>query len=847
MVKLGRWVGRGVRKQNASLEGVRMPLDFEQNRAYSYPDDGDSGTISPRQFEIIRYSDLPGSAIRADVPLTNFPHQLNTVIGRAREVAEIRHLLTDSRLITLTGPGGVGKSQLAREVVSDLIWQYPDGVWLIDLAGLTDPALVPHTVASVLAVPEEPDQLLVDSLRAYLRDRQILLVFDTCAHLIESCAALIESLLGTAANLSCLVTSREPLRVPGELIWPVAPLPVPDPEHLPPFEKLLANASLRLFVDRAATNQPDFLVTKENAPIVARICAHLDGLPLAIELAANHIRTLSLNELARRLEHGFDLLCNGHRTAPARHQTLHAALAWSFDLLNPAERVMLTRLSVFPTDWTLEAAEAVVAGDSVAVADVLPLLSSLIDKSLVVADLDTAGTARYRLLKSVRWYGQEQCRRSSEEAVLRRSYIEYFLRLAEQADEAQAGPRQTAWLDRLDREHKNLQAALEWSLNGDQVELGLRLVGALWHFWYLRNHLPEGRRWIGKAIALVSADDTVVPAVVRGNVLQAAAWLAYILIDLDGAVEHCAAGLELFRQAGDQAGVAGVLALQGLVVAQQGDLSCAAVHAEQSVALCRELGDRSGTARSLNVLGIIIDRQGDHGRAEALLTEALAIHRDLGNLRGMAFSLGRLAMVGLRQRDYACATALLRESVALRWELGDYAGTAADLEKLACVAVALEAPARAARLCGTASAIRGTTGIPVLPLDRADVESMVNASRIALGDAAFAADYDVGWSLSLEESLQQALAEGESIPAAHVERSDPVAEFPPGDLTRREFEVAILVADGLTNREIAEKLTISARTVDTHVTHILRKQEFGCRSQIAAWIAEMRMPPTPSG
>jgi non-specific serine/threonine protein kinase len=823
-----------------------MPLEFEQNRAYACPDDADPGMGPPRQFEIIRYSDLPGSTVRADVPLTNIPNQLNTIIGRAREAAELRQLLLDSRLVTLTGAGGVGKTQLALEVASELLWRYRDGVWFIDLAGVTDPARVTQTVASALDVLEETGRPLIDSLRDYLWDRQILLILDTCAHLIQTCATFVEALLGAAANLSFLVTSREPLRVPGEIIWPVAPLPVPDPGDLPSFETLLTNASVRLFVDRVATNQPEFVVTKENAPVVARICAHLDGLPLAIELAANRTRTLCLNELARRLEDGFSLLSSGHRTAPARHQTLQAALAWSFDLLSPPERLMLTRLSAFTSDWTLDVAEAVAAGNGVATSDVLPLVSALIDKSLVLVDLDSGGTARYRLLKSVRWYGQEQFRGSSEEGSLRRRYIEYFLGLAERAEEARFGPEQFARLDRLEREHHNLRTALEWSLNGEQVELGSRLAGALWHFWYRRNHLDEGRHWLDQAIALSSASETVLPARVRAKVLYAAAWLAYVRGDLNDAMEYGAGSLTFFRQAGDQAGVAAVLALQGLIVEHRGDLARAAAYAQQSLSLCRELGDRAGTARSLTCLGIVLDRQRDHNQAEVLLTEALAIQRDLGDLWGIAFSLGRLAMVGFRQRDCACATALLRESVALHRELGDWAGTAGDLEKLACVAVARGTPERSARLGGTASAIRDAIGAPVLPVDQADVESMVRASRAALGNAAFSAGWDAGRSLSAEEVIQEVLAEDGSSQATRLERGDPDAEAPPGDLTRREFEVAILVADGLTNREIAEKLTISARTVDTHVTHILRKQEFGCRSQIAAWIAEMRMPITPA-
>lgn len=822
-----------------------MPFDLEQKRAYPHPDDADRDAGSSRPLEIVRYSDLTGSAIGADVPLTNIPHQLNTLIGRSQEVAKLRQLLADSRLVTLTGAGGVGKTQIALEAVSDLLWQYRDGVWFIDLSAVTDPALIPQAMASALDLPMESDRWIIDSLRDYLRDRQILLILDTCAHLIEACAALVGRLLGSAANLSFLVTSREPLRLPGEIIWSVAPLPVPDLRRLPPFEELLTFASIRLFADRAVTYQPDFVLTKKNASIVARICAHLDGLPLPIELAAARIRTLPLHELERRLEDGLDLLSNGHRTAPARHQTLQANFAWSFKLLNPPEQVMLSRLSVFPDDWTLEAAEAVVAGEGIAARDVLDLVSALIEKSLVVADLRADGIARYRLLRTVRWYGQEQIKAGAEQNTLRRRHIEYFLDMAERAEQALHSPAQTTWLDRLDREHENLRAALEWSFAGGRADLGSRLAVALSHFWYLRNHFSEGQRWLSRALAPVRENDAVVPNETRAKTHNAAGWIAYTLGDMDNALEHATASLDLFRQAEDHVGIAEALALQCLVIEQQGDPARAGSYGEESLALCREAGDRLGIARALTCLGIVLERQGQPNRAGVLFTEALSIQRDLGDLSGIAFSLSRLGFVKLQQRDYARAVSLFRESLALHWELGDRAGTAATLEKLACVTAAQGEPERAARLCGIVTAMRDVSGIPMLPFDRADFASLVSTLRTTLGDAAFVEDRDEGRSLSVLEAVNEVLEESGPAPFARLNGGRPDAESPPGKLTRREFEVASLVADGLTNREIAEKLTISARTVDTHVTHILRKQEFGCRSQIAAWIAEMRLPAPP--
>ena len=429
-----------------------------------------------------------------DVLPNNLPRQLTSFIGREKEIAEVKRLFSTAYLVTLTGSGGAGKTRLALQVVADMVEGYPDGVWLAALAPIADPALVPKTVATAVGVPEQPGRDMTDTLLDALRPKALLLVLDNCEHLLAACRDLAAALLRTCPHLRILATSREGLGMPGETLWRVPSLSVPeDIRHPLPPEELVLYDAVRLFVDRAVAITPSFAVTYETAPAVARVCQRLDGIPLAIELAAARVKVLAVEQIAARLDDRFRLLTGGSQLVLPRHQTLRGAIDWSYNLLLESERVLLRRLSVFAGGWTLEAAESVCAGGSVEAAAILDLLTSLVDKSLVLAETKR-GEARYRLLETVRQYGNDRLQEAAELTDLQRWHFDWYLGLAERAEPELGGPHEDVWGERLEEEHANLRSALEWGMtqdvNGEPV---LRLAGALGYFWNRRAHVSEGR------------------------------------------------------------------------------------------------------------------------------------------------------------------------------------------------------------------------------------------------------------------------------------------------------------------------------------------------------------------
>ncbi|MCI0354796.1 MAG: AfsR/SARP family transcriptional regulator, partial [Acidobacteria bacterium] len=428
----------------------------------------------------------------------NLPIPLTSFIGRVHEQAEVQRLLTTTRLLTLAGPGGCGKSRLALVVAADQVADYPDGAWLVELAALADPLLLPQAVATTLDVREEPQRPLIATLTNALQSRVLLLVLDNCEHLIDACAHLVQTLLGACPQLQILATSREALGLAGETVWPVPPLSLPDSRHLPSIEWLGQAEAIQLFVERAGAALPTFALTDENAPAVAQVCQRLDGMPLAIELAAARVKVLTVPQIAARLDDCFKLLAAGSRTIVSRHQTLRAAIDWSYELLSEQERVLFQRLAVFEGGFTLEATEGVCAGRGIEPDDILELLSHLVDKSLVVVGTQQQGReARYRLLETIRQYARDKLLGSAEAEIIRQQHAAYYLTLAEQAELKLQGLEQLAWLDRLEVEHDNLRAALRWSQAEAQAgETGLRLAGTLGLFWYLHGHWSEGRGWL---------------------------------------------------------------------------------------------------------------------------------------------------------------------------------------------------------------------------------------------------------------------------------------------------------------------------------------------------------------
>jgi non-specific serine/threonine protein kinase len=742
----------------------------------------------------------PPDALPASPPVvrSNLPVQVTSFIGREREQAEVAALLTDAHLVTLSGSGGVGKTRLALQVVAALTDRFPDGLWLVELAALSDPTLVPQTVATVLGLREEPGQSLLATLTSHVVPRQLLLLLDNCEHLIGACAELATALLRSCPDLRLLATSREGLEVAGETLYRVPSLALPDPQLLPAVGRLPDYEAVRLFLDRARACRPHFGLTEANAAAVVTACRRLDGIPLAIELAAARVDVLSVEQIAARLDDRFRLLTGGPRTAVPRQQTLRATLEWSWDLLTAGEQVVLRRLAVFMGGWTLDAAEAVCAAADLPSDEVLDLLAGLVSKSLVQVST-TDGQTRYGLLETVRQYGQEQLAVSGEGAAVRDRHLAWCLALAEEAEPALEGPEQGAWLSRLETEHDNMRAALRWSLqDGDDTALGLRLSGALWRFWESRGYISEGRGWLEAALASGGPATTTAYAMA----LNAAGNLAERQGDYERAVALHEDALVLRRERGDRQGIAASLNNLGIVAYHQGNYGRAATLHEESLALERELGDRWGVASSLNNLGIVAYLQGDYGRTVALHEEALALFRELGDNLRIATALTNLGAVVCQQGDYGRAAALHEEALALNRRLGSKWGIAASLVNLGgvayqqgdyertralyiegillsrdigareLVAAVLEGMAwllvahgqahRAAALAGAAEEVREVLGVPLEPEQWAEHDQALQAMRAALGEEAFAAAWAAGRTLSLEEAIALALEHGEA-------------------------------------------------------------------------------------
>jgi len=637
--------------------------------------------------DLIPAAHLPESSELSGRCPNNLPAQTTPFIGRQAQLAEVRQELTRSeiRLLTLTGTGGTGKTRLSLEVAANLLDDFEDGAFFVELAPVSDPTFVMPTIAQTLSVREVESRPLLESLKDYLRDKQMLLVLDNFEHVTEA-APVVSDLLAAAPRLKVLATSRALLRVHGEHNHPVPPLALPDPDEWPPIEHLMQVEAVQLFVERARAVKADFAITVENGPAVAEICGRLDGLPLAIELAAARVRLLPPQKMLAQLGDRFRFLTGGARDLPARHQTLRSAIDWSYDLLDAGEKTLFQRLAVFCCSCTLEAAEAVCNGSGdpsadsgqapsagspprvLAVAgqalDVLNGLGSLVDQSLL-KPYDVSGEPRFGMLETIREYALEQLADSGEAETVRRQHANFFVALAEEAEPKLDSAEQVAWLNRLEAEHDNLRAALRWTLEreGTDAELGLRLTVALGlgGFWGIRGYWTEARRWLEKA--LVRSSGASVP--VRARVLGiAGGWQE----DTEQARVLFQQSLALFRQLEDKQGIARVLAGLGNVAS---DFEQATALFEQSLALFQELGDKSGISDVLFSLGVGAWRQGDYGRATTLLEQSLGLAREIGNKGRIAHTLRVLGNVALEQLEYGRAAALFEGSLTLARELGD--------------------------------------------------------------------------------------------------------------------------------------------------------------------------------
>jgi predicted ATPase/class 3 adenylate cyclase len=716
----------------------------------------------------------------------NLPLQLTSFVGRESQLATLTGLLKTTRLLTLTGAAGSGKTRLALQLAAERAEDYPEGIWFIDLAALTDPALVPQTVAAALSVREVPGRPLPDVLAEALRPRTLLLVLDNCEHLIESCAELAERLLRACPGVWVLATSREALNVAGEVAWPVPALSIPDPRDLPhnePANSLSQYEAVRLFVERAVMAKPDFTVTNQNAPAVAQICHQLDGVPLAIELAAARVKVMAVEQIAARLNDRFRLLTGGSRTALPRHQTLRAAIDWSYGLLSEPERQVLRRLSVFAGGWSLEAAEAVCAGEGLEGWEALELQAHLIDKSLVLLEQTPGGEARYRLLGTIRQYAADRLVEAGEAAATRDRHFDWYLDLAQKAEPELRGARSAEWLERLEQEHENLRAALEWSVaREDDGEPALRLAGELGRFWYTRSYFDEGSHWLEvartKAVAAAAAPQA-----------RALRWSAALKVQQgirDQARELLEQALKLYRELDDKRGLARALISMGNVHLGGSDPEVGRPFYEEGLAAARKVGDMRDAATALGNLGELARLGGDLESARTYYQESVDAHGE-SETEGLSVSLFNLGQLSLLANDSATARGLYHASLTISAKLGARTMIAAAWDGLAGVAVLEGQPERAGRLIGAAEAMRKAINAKVDASDLPLYERTVAAVDAALGKQAFTAARAAGAALPLERAVE--LAREDSSPG-------PLPLPTPGRLGTPEPATGSQVTDG---------------------------------------------------
>ncbi len=844
---------------------------------------------------------------------------LTPLVGREREVAAVCALLwrPEVRLVTLTGTGGVGKTRLAMAVAVAAGSDLADGICFVALAPLTDPELVISIIAQALGVREQVSQPLLDSLKGHLRDRHLLLLLDNFEQIV-SAAPVMTELLTAAPRLHVLVTSRTSLHLSGEYEFVVPPLSLPDPRNLPPLDRLTEYGAIRLFVERAQAVQSDFALTKENAAAIAAMCHQLDGLPLAIELAAGRSKLFSPQALLPRLRNRLKLLVGGARDLPSRQQTLRGTIAWSYDLLEEAEKILFRRLSVFVGGCTLEAAEAVCHADRDVEGDILDAVASLVDKSLLRQKAEIDGEPRLLMLETIREYALERLEASGEAEAIRRRHADYYLALAEQAEHMLAGEQQVLWLNRLEQEHENLRAALTWvfqeaggahpHLQAALQERALRLVGALWLFWSIHCHYREAKQWLQAALALMTQGSTShqtqvadvshqeqvqgISPLVRAKILTGAGVFEQ-LYNPDVALSLHEESLQTSRAAGDPLGIAAALNDLAWVALRQTNYEQADRLGQQSLALGRALADAHSIAAPLLALGTVALYQHKYEQARSCFEESLRLWRALGDRGGCASLLEKLGYLAVFQGEYARVTPLIAESMRLFQEEGSTVGVMMNLNVLAELAVAQKQPHRAVRLLAAARGLREAIGFsesgpPAFVQDR--IKWLETSTRTQLGEATFSEMWAEGQDMELAQMLTYAF-EADSEASEQVTTREPIllavetkdalptdakppepnqadasSDLPPGTLssapspplsprramqrqfgglTSREREVARLVAQGKSNRAIADELVVGVSTVEAHISHIFTKLGVSSRAQIAAWAVDMGLTQVP--
>ena len=837
----------------------------------------------PAAFPPVRSVEVPGL-------LHNLPAQVSSFIGREAELAEVRRLVGGSRLVTLTGAGGAGKTRLGLQVAAGLADGAGDGVWFADLAPLGDPDLVAVTVADVLGVRQEPGRPVLEAVVEAVGGRSLLVLLDNCEHVIGACAKLADALLRNCPNLALLATSREPLGIGGERIYRVPSMHTPAGGD--DAGAIRACEAVRLLADRAAAQGVPLAEDEETAEVAGRICRRLDGIPLAIELAAARLRVLPAAELEARLGERFALLTVGSRTALPRQQTLRAMVDWSWELLNPGERTVLARLSTFAGGFGLAAAEAVAAGPEVVAAEVAGLLGALVDKSLVQFGETGAGPARYRLLETVRQYaaGRLDALGPAAAGGARMAHRDYYLALAEAAAPQLRAADQATWLDWLDAELGNLRAAIAVSLTEADPEPGLRLTASLWVFWMVRGHAIEAAGALRALLDAPAAQGTALP---RARALAAAAHLLGQTSGYAIAADYCQEALAIARAAGDDYLVADLLCEQARVLLRQGQQDAALPLIESGLGLARRLGEPHLTARLLAARAYAMHAAGDHAGAARDLTEALRLFRQAGDRQQVGTMLSNLSDYELWTGDLDAARRHLAESLDIARALNDrygavygtfnfglaeYLGGSPDAAEglfaeslylarrtgmtahmaYGLIGLALAGrggadPGWSARLHGAADQALADLGHTLEPLEGRLADMDRQRLRAAMGDGAFEAEYAAGRALDVAQVLAalghkdaaagQARVAHQALPGMQADRAGALVSGPEAAvsgeaasvLTPRELDVLKLVAQGLSNPDIAQRLVLSEHTIHRHLANILRKLDLSSRAAAAAW------------
>jgi predicted ATPase/DNA-binding CsgD family transcriptional regulator len=759
-----------------------------------------------------------GSAARGNIE--GHPLDTTSFVGRRHQIAETKRLLSTSRLVTLTGGAGIGKTRLALRVAAHVQRAFPDGVWLVDLTDVRESEQVVHSVVASLGLREQAGGLPpLDLLAEYVARRRLLIVLDNCEHLVESVAALVQRLLRVAAGLRVLATSRESLAVDGEVLLAVPPLALPNSTG-----PLGRSEAVSLFVERAVAVLPSFRLDADNQSVVVEICRRLEGLPLGIELAAARLRDLRAEEIRDRLADQYEVLVREENGGAPRHQTLHSCITWSYDLCSPAECTLWARLSVFAGGFELDAVEGICAGGQILADDVVQVLNSLVVKSIVVCERPP-GVVRYRLLEAIREFGRQRLVASGEEPALWRRHRDWFEELVLRAHAEWASSRQVGWFARLDREHSNVQAAMEYCLTErGEAESALRMLAPLYHFYcWGRGWYFEGRHWIDRALKLAER-----PSAAWATVLLRDACLAVSAGDFTTAAARLAEGRAVAELLGDPVVSATAEYADGLAAQYRGDLTDSIASFERGLAL---LPQSDNVPLRLDLLLGLAVSAGAGGDAELAISShetTLALTEQVGESFHRSYALWALGLLAFQQGDIDRAADLQRQSLSLRQQLADVTGAGFSLEFLAWDEAAAEQHRRAATLLGAADHVWEITGLSLRAFGHlvSYHDECEGRCREALGDTSYEAAFQRGRDQGLDDAMRFALDEK---PLTRAAREEPV-------LTRREWQVAELVAGGHSNKEIAASLVMSQRTAETHIQHILAKLGLVNRAQVAAWM-----------